>query len=195
MQTLLYPGYQHEPARIDYGIAYTNDAGNPKVDIVALHSKRLGSPHASLIARDESRDRVLNIILSRELAGIRIDRVRFFVMFDSPDLGKTHGWQFPIELDFEDYKREGNPYHIDRPIPVNWLGRIIWALGYRPARCWTRDEDVVGGCARFHTPFEQRRGLDPAEVLKLCEAIDHLALGRTLPKWLREIAVSAEKSA
>jgi hypothetical protein len=193
MQTLFYPGYANEPAQVDYGISFRKDSPAAGVDVIVVHSKRLGLPTASLIARHDSRDRVLNLILSKELAATRVDQMRFFVLFDTQDLGHTLGFEFPIELDFEDYKERGNPYQIDRPLPAAWLGRVIWAIGYRPPRYWTRDEDVVAGCANFRTNFDGRRHLAFEEVTSLCESVGHVAIGKSLPKWLKD-SVTIKKS-
>jgi hypothetical protein len=186
MQTLFYPGYANEPARVEYGISCRKGSPAAGVDIIVVHSKRLGPPAASLIARHDSRDRVLNQILSKDLPGTRVDHTRFFVLFDTQDFGRTLGFEFPIELDFDDYKERGNPYQIDRPLPAAWLGRVIWAVGYRPPRYWTRDEDVVAGCANFRTNFDGRRHLAFEEVTSLCESVGHVVIGKSLPKWLKD---------
>jgi len=185
LQTLFYPGYDGEACRVDYGIVPSSRTLLAGADIVVVHSPKLGRA-TSLISSAEARDAVLNRILTTDLPDIRLDVIRFFVLFDVNAFDRTLGFEFPIALDFADYKAKGNRVFTEHPVPTSLLGKILWGIGIRPRHEFVRNSDVRAGGARCYTPFERRRHLDSNEVESLCRSIGHEPVGRQLPKWLTD---------
>jgi hypothetical protein len=97
----------------------------------------------SLTVDDQSRDNVLNRLLTRELEGVRLEFIRFSYLLESPSYGVI-AYSYPIRLDTEDYVAKGNP-HAARSVKKGLLDR-------------TSDQEityssihVTAGCARVFT--------------------------------------------
>jgi hypothetical protein len=178
MQTIFYPGHQGEPCRAEYGIIVSRDRDTARADIVVVNSRRVGWD-IPLWNSARARDSVLNQILRNDLLGIRVDLVRFFSVLDADASTGRKGIELPIRLDFADYKKQGGGYRMERITAPTFVGRVLNMLGLSATKVWTLNTDVVGGCARFHADFANRRELLPQEIDELCESVGYqLQIGR-----------------
>ena len=147
MQKIIYPGHNHQPCEAEYGISVDRHAADhPRADIVVVDSRESTLRHTSLVHHQPSRDALLNKILRTDLVGVRIDRVRFFVIPDLDAFAGLRGWEFPITVDLEDYKRAGNPVRVEKLCPRPLLGRVLFCFGFHIKRETVLYQDVVGGC-------------------------------------------------
>lgn len=184
MQTIFYPGYDRQPCQAFYGIA--NHRDQKMADIVLINSPRLG-PATSLINTQEGRDSVLNRILANDLLGVSPKYVRFFVLIDPAVDNRMHGIELPIRLNFEDYKKNGHPYEVERIAAPTRVGRFLNLFGLYQLKFWVHDRHLVGGCADFRSDFEQRRLLPPEEMSALCAAVGYQRAQEGLPTWLTDL--------
>lgn len=181
MQTLFYPGFDGLACRVLFGMAPSVD--NRGADIVLIHTPKLG-PVTSLVNSEAARNSLLNRILEIDLSGIRLDLIRLFLLLDDALPDHAQGFEFPIALDFADYKRRGNRVLIERPIPESLLGQMLWRLGIRQRRESVWNKDVLAGSARCFTPHEKCRRLQFEEIKELCQAVGHRPVGQSFPQWL-----------
>jgi hypothetical protein len=106
------PGERNRPCQAEYGIAITRDLSGARADIVVIDSAAAGLQHTPLLDAQASRDLVLNKILSTDLRGMRLELTRFFVIVDTESPTEMTGYEFPIQLDVDDYRRQGNPVKV-----------------------------------------------------------------------------------
>jgi len=172
MQTITFPGKEAQACRVEVGIAYRQGDAGRRADIVLIHNRRVGH-QTSLLVSDQARDIVLNKILANDLQGVRVDCVRLVVLVDLDEPSPLFGMEFPIQLDLRDYMRQGNPYRVESVRPGSFSGWLRRLVGFGEAKYSLWKRDVTGGCARFHTPTDQRRELSHAELDALCAAIGY----------------------
>jgi hypothetical protein len=154
---------------------YTNLTGGP-------NSRRAGLG-TSLVNSQQGRDIVLKKILANELQGVRVEFVRYFILADTDVPGWMAGFEVPIRLDFDDYKNKGNRYHVERLAARSRLGRVLNLVGFGKKAFSYCARDVVGGCATFHTDFDQRRQMPQEEIRTLCAAVGYQGKRVGLPDW------------
>ena len=151
------PGERNRPCQAEYGIAITRDLSGARADIVVIDLAEAGLQHTPLLDAQTSRDLVLNKILSTDLRGIRLDLTRFFVIVDTESPTEMTGYEFPIQLDVDDYRRKGNPVQIRDVVPTSINSWLRYVLGFYEKRVSVMNRDVVGGCATAKTDVERRR--------------------------------------
>jgi hypothetical protein len=189
MQMIFYPGYTKQPCRAEYGIALRRDQSIAGADIVVMNSPRAGAG-TSLWNTQDGRDIVLNRILTQDLQGVRVEFIRFFVLIDAQASGgQIHGIELPIRLDINDYVQKGNPCQVRRIAGPSFWGRLHYLAGGGERVISYSNHDVVGGCARFSSDFEQRRHLENEEIGQLCVAVGYAGKRDGLPKWLTDQVV------
>jgi hypothetical protein len=127
-----YPDESGHPCALKFRIAFTPTA--ERLAIVHLRSVdgQFQSPMTSYIVRDQ----ILNRILDNYLRGVSIKSVRLVVQDDGSSV------MFPIEMDFNDYIKRGNPYE---------SSLVSTGRGRFSERVSIRSEFVVSGRARVHT--------------------------------------------
>jgi hypothetical protein len=142
---IFYPGDVNQPCQAEYGIAITREPSITRVDIVVIDPREAGLHQSSLLNTDLSRDLVLNKIFLIDLLGIRIDFMRFFVIVDAESPFGMDGYEFPVRLDFEDYRQKGNPVQIKKVAPTSIKGWLRYVLGFHVS---VRIEPGRGGRVR-----------------------------------------------
>jgi hypothetical protein len=175
MQMIVYPGDANQPCQAEYGIAITRDPSTTRADIIVIDSREAGPNHTPLIDTDLGRDVMLNKILSTDLQGVRLDLMRFFVIVDAESPSEMTGYEFPIQLDDEDYRRKGNPVQIEDVVPTSIKSWFRHVLGFYVKRESVLKRDVVGGCATVKTDIERRRPVTAAEARLLLAAVGYQA--------------------
>lgn len=184
MQMIDYPGNLSQQCQAEYGIALREDSGATRSNIVVINSPRAGQS-TSLWNGVEGRNVILNKILANELKGVRTQWVRFFSLVDAGAPDRMHGIELPIQLDFSDYRKKGNPYDVWGFRSTSFWGRVLDLSGrYGRFSYWSGH--VVGGCANFVTRFEERRGLPPEEIESLCAAVGYQRRREGPPKWFAD---------
>jgi hypothetical protein len=83
------------------------------------------------------------------------------------------GYEFPIQLDVEDYRRKGNPVQIEDVLPTLIKGWLRYVLGFYVKRESVLKRDVVGGCATVNTDVGQVRHVTAAEARLLLTAVGY----------------------
>ena len=184
MQTIIYPGFDHQPCQALYGIV--NHRDQARSDIVLINTPRLG-PVTSLWNTQEGRDLVLNRILASDLQGVGTQYIRFFVFIDSGGADGMRGIEFPMRLDFVDYKKKGHPYEVERVAAPTRVGRVLNLLGLRQLKFWVHDRYLVAGCADFRSDFERQRHVLAEEIAALCAAVGYRRSQDGLPTWLTDL--------
>lgn len=160
MKTILFPSNHRLPAEAAYGVVLEDDSANPLAHIVVWQTAGMlrGS---SLLNTDEGRNNVLNRILETELAGVRTEFVRFTVAILEED-GRVYAKDFPIHLDVDDYMVQGNPHEVLGSNPLS--DAFKWIVS-KEKRISFKSYDVVAGCARHFTIFEEGIATSSAENL------------------------------
>ena len=170
MQRIIFPGNHRQPCEARYGIFFDDIDGLFKgAHIVVVQSSATGG--SSLWNTDEGRDAVLNRILAQDLAGVRVEYVRFSVILD----GSTgqHGVHLPIRFDLQDYIDRGNPHDV-ADVPASDLrASVLQLLGKGDKKYTILTYHIVGGCARFFTDFNEREHLSNEEMGRLLAAVGY----------------------
>lgn len=158
MKTIIFPGNHRQPAEAAYGIVLEDELAH--IVVWQVPGKHRGT---SLWNTDEGRDNVLNRILETELAGIRTEFVRFSVAIIEEDGGRVHAMDFPIHLDIDDYTARGNPHQV---LDGGRLSDAFKWIVNREKKVSLRSYDVVAGCARHFTIFDEGEATtNPAALL------------------------------
>jgi hypothetical protein len=178
MQVIVYPGNANQSCRAEYGISIARNLSGTRTDIVVIDSAEAGLHHTPLFDAHAGRDLVLNKILSTDLQGIGLDLMRFFVIVDAESPFGMKGYEFPIQLDVEDYRRRGNPVQIQDVVPTSIKSWLRYVLGFYEKRESVLKRDVVGGCATVKTDVERRRQVTAAEARLLLTAVGYQARWR-----------------
>lgn len=159
MKAICFPGFHKIPSRVEYGVLIDHDEVMPVAHIVVVQGG--AGSGTSLINTDEGRDNLLNRILSADLAGIRLDLIRFTVIYVGKDC--CSGTSFGIHLDVGDYCAKGNPHTVNVT-----QGVLVRILGREEDKSVTiSSNDVVAGCAKVYTVFEDRIHLNDASAKAL----------------------------
>ena len=169
MKTIYYPGNMGQVSCADYGVAIENDGAISKAHIVFYQDKR-HAPSTSLINTDKGRDIALNRVLENDLKGVRIDLIRFTVIFGDDYGDRLHSFSFPINVDIDDYVAKGNPCDV-KQAPADDLRGVLLNLmgkGNKSYSFWS--VNVVGGCARFYTQLSEATHLGEEEARALLTA-------------------------
>ncbi|MBZ9709845.1 hypothetical protein LB543_24360 [Mesorhizobium sp. ESP7-2] len=168
MQQVFYPGHAGQPCVGEYTIIIEKSDMLERADIVLVSRAGHG---AAFLNGNFGRDCVVNRILANDLNGIRLDRIRLFVLVEkavdvpSP-MPPFRGLEIKdILLDTDDYIAKGNPGTVRRR---NFLSRLFTGISDRISY-WSGH--VVGGCARFSTSLKMARRLDQPEIETLCARI------------------------
>lgn len=142
------------PCEAEYGIHIEQDT----LHIVVIQSK----PGTSLWNGDKGRNHVLNAILDRDLAGIRIDQIRYHLILDTATNGML-GIELPVHLDHDDYRSRGN-----RVLPRGWLRRTfgVW------------NHDAVAGSGRCYVDFDEREGMPTETIERFCAVLGYYSANR-----------------
>lgn len=168
MQNIIFPGNDKQPCLATYGIFLEDGLAVRNAHIVVVQAYKDGG--SSLINNEECRDALLNRILSQELTGVRVEFVRFSVIYVASNKA---GFGFPIRLNLADYIKRGNP-HDEAQIPASDLSSaFLNLLGKGDKQVTVLSTDVVGGCAQFFTDFDDRSILSGAEIDRLLGAIGY----------------------
>lgn len=72
--------------------------------------------------------------------------------------------ELPIHVDIDDFIAKGNRHDVTQAPARDWLGTLKNAIGIGNKQYTFWSGDVVGGCAKFYTDFEERRAVDAAIV-------------------------------
>lgn len=153
MLTPIYFAGFNGPCEAQYGIHIEQDT----LHIVVIQSK-FGT---SLWNDAEGRNHILNALLDRHVAGIRIDQIRFHVILDTAS--GLRGIELPIHLDHDDYRARGG-----RVLTKGWLRKThaVW------------NHDAVAGSGRCYVDFDERRGL-PADIIeRFCAVLGYYSPNR-----------------
>ena len=167
MKTVFYSGSLGQACRAHY--ALVERAAHPGcIDILVLHSP--AAPGELTLPRSsEARDTILNHLLVQEFRGIGVDFLRFFVLTETLH-GDLDGAEYPIQLDVEDYVKQGHEHWHTRCVqPSRWDRWVPWRR-FGAAQIHYDWREIVGGCARFFTDRPQARALSAQEVALLCHA-------------------------
>lgn len=153
MLTPIYFAGVMGPCEAQYGIYIEQDT----LHIVVIQSK-FGT---SLWNDAEARNHILNTVLNRHVAGIRIDQIRFHVFLDTAS--GLRGIELPIHLDHHDYRARG--------------GRMLtWGWFRKTHAVW--NHDAVAGSGRCYVDFDERSGL-PAEMIEwFCAVLGYYSPNR-----------------
>lgn len=138
MQTITYPGFWNTN-QAEYGVARYRKDGSERADIVAINSIQTGPAGTSLWNTADGRDYVLNTVLAQELAGFRIDRVRFFVFVDCPHTQTMHALELLIEpvtwssrfMQRGGWGRYRSQFDYRRHLPADEIRRVCATVGYQ----------------------------------------------------------------
>lgn len=154
MKQIIFPGHHRQPSEVFYSVFMDSTSFGYNAHIVVVQSSKNGAQYGTFLSNsDEGRDNVLNRIIQQELKGIRLDYIRFSVIFEHSD--SINGTTWPIMLSLDSYIANGNPHESK--------GKEITFLGY----------DVVGGCANVYTVFEEGTPLDSDEITRLLKEINY----------------------
>ena len=142
------------PCEAQYGIHIEQDT----LHIVVIQSK-FGT---SLWNDAAARNHILNTVLSRDVAGIRIDQIRFHVILDTRTNGML-GIELPIHLDHDDYRARGG-----RVRPKGLFRRVfgVW------------NHDAVASSGRCYVNFDERRGLPTDMIERFCAVLGYYSPNR-----------------
>jgi hypothetical protein len=165
MNRILFPGNMRQACEAYYGVMLQKDEGPLGVaTILVVQTDKInpGAMGTSLWNTDEGRDSVLNRILGSELAGVRVEFVRFVCALDVG--GQLHTMELPIRLNVEDYIARGNSHNVSQSPPQDWFGTLKNAIGLGDKEISYWSVDVVGGCAKFYTEIDEQKVVDPSTV-------------------------------
>ncbi len=154
MLTPIYFAGVMGPCEAQYGIHVEQDT----LHVVVIQSK-FGT---SLWNDDAARNHVLNTVLDRHVAGIRIDQTRFYVILDTRTNGML-GIELPIHLNHDDYRARGGRGR------TKGLFRRIFGV-------W--NHDALAGSGRCYVDFDERSGM-PADVIeRFCAVLGYYRANR-----------------
>src|ERR1039458_5225493 len=104
--------------------------------------------------------------------------MRFFVIMDAESPSETTGYEFPIQLDVEDYRRQGNPVQIKDVPPTSIKSWLRHMLGVYVNRVSVMNRDALAGGSPVMTNVERRRQVTAAEARLLLTAAGYQARWR-----------------
>jgi hypothetical protein len=131
-EDIVYPDESCAPRVLRYRFAFVASTRLFVIGHLVHKDPAFASPNASSIVRDH----LLNRILADGLQGVPMNAIRLAVT------DATGSFEYPIEVDVDDYIRRGNPFDTDQ---VSSTGtRVI-------ERISLKSEHVIAGRARVHT--------------------------------------------
>lgn len=181
MKTIYFPGNSRQASKAEYDILMDYGPEDtltiPKAHIVIYQGSQ-HTPGSSIVNSDEGRDVMLNKILANDLAGIRTDQIRFTVLDHFGE--KIQGADFHIHVDIDDFVARGNQHEVKmlKVSPDNLTdvikGALLTLVGREPVSrevmVWSYN--VVGGCAKFFTSFEERKPLSETDAEAIFKALN-----------------------
>lgn len=158
-----FPGNNQQPCEVEYAIFESPLDGSAPFRPIYIFIRQWNG--TSLINFDEGRAALLTKILASDLAGVATEFVRFVVSYETDT--DVHAWEFKVHVDVNDYLAKGNRADVEI-IPDPTIGGTLLSLFGRGANdrrvsMWSRD--IVGGCAKFYTVFDEREHVS-GETLK-----------------------------
>lgn len=120
MRPLIFPGNSSQPCLAEYGIWLDPTTPMPTAHLIVVQSQADGG--TVLQGNDDLLTLVLNTLLAREFAHIRVEFVRLTVIYQTG--GTPVGFEYPIELDPELWVKNGLPYD-NRAPASNFLTAAI----------------------------------------------------------------------
>lgn len=171
MKQIFFPGNSRQPCVAQYGIFIeSGDSYMPKAHIVVVQTHGTGT---SLVNTEEGRDSILNQILDHDLNGVRVEFITFSLIYIAPE--STHGFQFPIKFNMDDYISRGNKHDVSTPPPADMKSTVLSLLGKGNKTFTVNSYDVVGGCTRFFLDFNERLQISENERKRLLAAVEYKA--------------------
>ncbi|MBB3261287.1 hypothetical protein [Paraburkholderia sp. WP4_3_2] len=173
MERILFPGNMRQACEAWYGITFLkDDAAVRSAQIVVAQTDKInpGAMGTSLWNTDEGLNNLLNRILEKDLRGVRVEFVKFACILAVD--GTLHSIELPIHLDIDDFIARGNRHDVTQAPAVGWLGTLKNAVGLGNKQYSFWSGDVVGGCARFYTNFEDRTTIDSTTARQWLDALN-----------------------
>lgn len=168
VRQIIFPGVDGQPCVASYGIAFRRELiAHAEIVVVQNHEMR----GTSLWNTDVGRNNVLNRILANDLAGVRLEFVRFTTIFDA-ETG-LHAMRFPIHLDDADFIEKGNQAQRVRIAPRSLKEHLLRMTGLGPTGISWWSGHVTAGCARTYMEFSEGEHLPPGESALLLKAIGY----------------------
>lgn len=152
---MLYPIYFQgviDPCEAQFGLHLDRNPDSSTLHIVVFQSK-LGT---SLWNDEKGRNAVLNLVLSKHVAEVRIDRIRLHLILDQAVSG-MRGIELPVRADITSMKR-------DSGIEVRGLFLKTYTA---------HSHAVVTGAARCYVDFDDRRLLSQHELERFCAILGY----------------------
>jgi hypothetical protein len=146
-EDIVYPDESGKPCALRYRLAFVSTTRLQVVVHLVHDDEAFESPARSSIVRDQ----LLNRILNNRLAGIPLNAIRL-VVTDS-----RGSFEFPIEVDVEDYLSRGNRYEAGQ-IRSDRM-RVLEKISIR-------SEDIIAGRTRVQTTHAKPTD-PPAEVVSI----------------------------
>ena len=131
MQQVFYPGHARQPCLGEYTIVLDHSEALARADIVLVSRAAHRGP--SFWNSELGRNTVLNRIVATDLAGIRLEWIRLFVLHEKTAgaagrLPEFLGVELKINLDIDDYVAKGNRCTVRR---TNMLLRTDYRIFQR----------------------------------------------------------------
>lgn len=147
LKRIYYPGNDRQPCQARYKIVFRQDEKKffRCAYIVVFQDQAKDGPFTSLWNSDAARDNVLNRILENELAGVRLEYIRYVTIVEG------HAMDHPIEIDVADYVSRGNPHDQLDAQPGDIQNKILNLIGKGDKRYAINSRDIVAGCCRVFT--------------------------------------------
>jgi hypothetical protein len=159
MREIHFPGNHKQPCRARYHVVLDQQISDTFPHAHILVHQGQHDFGTALTVDDQSRDNVLNRLLTRELEGVRLEFIRFSYLLESPTYGVI-AYSYPIHLDINDYVAKGNP-HTTRPVKKGLLGRASdQEITYLSI-------NVTAGCAHVFTLCDEAHQHSREETARL----------------------------
>ncbi|TXT28377.1 MAG: hypothetical protein FD131_3154 [Rhodocyclaceae bacterium] len=170
MKEIFFPGNWRQPCKAQYGITLNTDGVIPEAVIVVYQGQQ-HMPATSILNADDGCEAILNTALETDLRGVRVEFVRFVIVFESYDQGRLVAREFPIRVDVDDFVARGNRHNVIQKPAEDWRGALLNLVGQGNRKISFWSGDVVGGCARFHLDDENSKGLLQVDAEQLLKAV------------------------
>lgn len=152
---MLYPiffqGYR-DPCEAEFGLHLHRNTDLSTLHIVVFQSKG----GTSLWNDDKARNAVLNLVLSKHVAEVQIDRIRLHLILDQEVTG-MRGIELPVRADITSMKR----------------GSGVAVSGLFLKTYTAHSHSVVTGAARCYVDFDDRRLLSEDELERFCAILGY----------------------
>lgn len=167
MKQIIFPGHHRQPCQAFYSVFMDSTSFGYNAHIVVVQTTKGDAKAGTFLSNtDEGRDNILNRIIETELQGIRIDYIKFTVIFDFES--SINGTTWPIHINADSYIENGNPHASKSLPPENLKLAALQLFGKAGAREITFSSyDAVGGCTKVYTVFEEGNPLEYDEINRL----------------------------